>query len=71
MTPDAGHRAAILAKAEQMLLDDAVVAPYLTDVNLNLVDPHITGWVDNASDIHPIRDLCRHDAGIGRRKPAG
>jgi oligopeptide transport system substrate-binding protein len=66
--PDAGKRAANLAKAEQMILDAADLAPLFNDVTLNLVDPHITGWVDNASGIHPIRNLCPSDAGIG--KPA-
>jgi oligopeptide transport system substrate-binding protein len=60
--PDAGRRATILAKAEQMVLDDANVAPIYTSVNLNMVSPHITGWIDNDADIHPIRDLCRNDA---------
>jgi oligopeptide transport system substrate-binding protein len=60
--PDAKARAALLAKAEQMILDDANIAPLLTGVDLNLVNPHITGWVDNDVDIHPIRYLCRSDA---------
>lgn len=63
--PDGAIRAQYLAAAEQMMLDDADVAPIYNLVNLNLVNPHITGWVDNASDIHPIRYLCRHDAGPG------
>jgi len=65
--PDGAKRALYLAQAEQMILDDADVAPLYNGVNLNLVNPHITGWVDNASDIHPIRYLCRDDA--GRRAP--
>jgi oligopeptide transport system substrate-binding protein len=60
--PDAVVRAGYMARAEQMMLDDADVAPLLIGVNLNLVNPHITGWVDNDTDIHPIRDLCRNDA---------
>jgi oligopeptide transport system substrate-binding protein len=69
--PDAKVRAAYLARAEQMMLDDADVAPILVGVNLNLVDPHITGWVDNDLDIHPIRYLCRNDAPGRLSKPAG
>jgi oligopeptide transport system substrate-binding protein len=61
--PSAARRAAILARAEQMVLDDAAVGPIMNGVNLNLVDPRITGWVDNDADIHPIRLLCRDDAG--------
>jgi oligopeptide transport system substrate-binding protein len=60
--PDAGVRARYMAQAEQMMLDDADVAPLFVSVNLNLVNPQITGWVDNDTDIHPIRDLCRNDA---------
>jgi oligopeptide transport system substrate-binding protein len=63
--PDALVRAGYMARAEQMMLDDADVAPLVVGVNLNLVNPHITGWVDNDSDIHPIRDLCRNDAAPG------
>lgn len=68
--PDAAKRAQDLAKAEQMMLDDADVAPIDTGVNLNLVDPRITGWVDNDVDIHPIRNLCRNDAPRPVSKPA-
>jgi hypothetical protein len=39
-------------------------------VNLNLVSPHITAWVDNDADIHPIRYLCRNDAPSRVIKPA-
>ena len=54
-----------------MMLDDADVAPIYNGVNLNLVNPHITGWVDNDADIHPIRYLCRNDAGrASLSKPA-
>lgn len=60
--PDAANRALLLARAEQMMLDDADIAPILVGVNLNLVNPNITGWVDNDTDIHPIRYLCRNDA---------
>jgi oligopeptide transport system substrate-binding protein len=69
--PDAARRARYLARAEQMMLDDADVAPIDVGVNLNLVDPHITGWVDNDVDIHPIRSLCRNDAPRPVSKPTG
>ena len=59
---DPDTRAKYLAQAEQTMLDDADIAPTLGGVNLNLVDPHITGWVDNDLDVHPIRYLCRNDA---------
>lgn len=68
--PDAKARARILARAEQMVLDSANMAPLDTGVDLNLVNPHITGWVDNDVDIHPIRYLCRNDAASAGLKPA-
>jgi oligopeptide transport system substrate-binding protein len=66
--PDGAKRARILARAEQMVLDDDDVAALYTGVNSNLVSPRITGWVDNSADIHPIRDLCLNDAGGNRPK---
>ena len=67
---DGRVRAGYLAEAERMILADADVAPLYNDVNTNLVNPHITGWVDNAEDIHPIRFLCRNDAGSRTANPA-
>ncbi len=64
--PDASRRVEFLRQAEQLMLNDANIAPLYTLVNLNLVNPHITGWVDNDADIHPIRDLCRDDARLRR-----
>jgi len=60
--PDATKRAADMAHAEQMILDDAIIAPLDTGVSLNLVNPDIKGWIDNDADIHPVRYLCRNDA---------
>jgi oligopeptide transport system substrate-binding protein len=60
--PDGAKRAQYLAQAEQLMLNDANIAPLLVSVNLNLVNPTINGWVDNSSDIHPIRYLCRNAA---------
>jgi oligopeptide transport system substrate-binding protein len=68
--PDATKRAADMARAEQMILDDAIIAPLDTSVSLNLVNPHITGWVDNDADIHPVRYLCRNDAPARASQPA-
>jgi oligopeptide transport system substrate-binding protein len=61
--PDAAKRTQDLVDAEQLAMNDANLAPLFNGVNLNLVSPRITGWVDNDADIHPIRDLCRDDAG--------
>jgi len=64
--PNANKRAGYLATAEQIMLDDANVAPLYNGVNSNLVSPHITGWVDNSADLHRIRYLCRDDAAAQR-----
>ncbi len=67
--PDGAKRAQYLAQAEQMILDNVDVAPLYNGVNLNLINPNITGWVDNASDIHPIRYLCQKGAGRASLSP--
>jgi oligopeptide transport system substrate-binding protein len=61
--PDAAKRAQLLAQAEKLAMDDANLVPLFNLINSNMVSPHITGWRDNDADIHPIRLLCRDDAG--------
>lgn len=56
--PNVAVRAALIAKAEHMMLEDAPVAPVYFYVNKNLVSPGITGWVDNLLDHHRARWLC-------------
>jgi glycyl-tRNA synthetase beta chain len=56
--PDLAERAAILAKAEQTMLDDEGMAPVYFVVNRNIVNPKITGWVDNSENFHRARWLC-------------
>ncbi len=56
--PDASRRAGFLAQAEQLVLDDASIAPIYFTVNRDLVSPAVTGWVDNIIDIHRARYLC-------------
>jgi oligopeptide transport system substrate-binding protein len=55
--PDAGKRAAILARAESLMLEDAPVAPIYFYVNKNLVNARIAGWRDNLTDWHRVRFL--------------
>lgn len=55
---DGAKRAKILATAEQMVVDDADIAPVYYGVNRNLVNPNVTGWTDNFGDIHPAKFLC-------------
>ncbi|MFZ5670568.1 MAG: peptide ABC transporter substrate-binding protein [Pseudomonadota bacterium] len=56
--PDTGRRAALIAEAEHLMLEDAPVAPVYFYVNKNLVSPGITGWRDNLLDHHRARWLC-------------
>ena len=60
--PDAKKRAQYLAEAEHYMLEDAPVAPIYFFVNKNLVNPRITGFVDNIIDHHRTRYLCVKDA---------
>lgn len=56
--PDAKVRARYLAEAEQVMMNDAIVAPVFFYVNKNLVSPRVTGWIANLGDIHPTQYLC-------------
>jgi oligopeptide transport system substrate-binding protein len=55
---DMEKRAALMMKAEQIMLDDMPVIPMWYEVNRALVSPEVTGWVDNIVDIHRSRYLC-------------
>lgn len=55
---DIAKRAHFLRQAEQTMLDDEAVGPVNFGVSRNLVNPKITGWVDNVEDFHRIRWLC-------------
>ncbi|PHS24551.1 MAG: peptide ABC transporter substrate-binding protein [Robiginitomaculum sp.] len=55
---DMEKRAALMRKAEQIMLDDMPVIPMWYEVNRALVSPKVTGWVDNIVDIHRSRYLC-------------
>jgi oligopeptide transport system substrate-binding protein len=55
---DVGVRGRDLAQAEHMAMEDAPIAPIFYYVSKNLVNPKITGWVDNLPDWHLSRYLC-------------
>jgi oligopeptide transport system substrate-binding protein len=55
---DAGARGRILARAEQIMLDDEAMAPIYFNVTRALVNPRIRGWVDNPENFHRTRWLC-------------
>ena len=54
-TLDLGKRAGILARAEQILLDDSAVVPLSFFSSKNLVAPYIKGFADNAADVNRTR----------------
>lgn len=56
--PDAGRRADILRRAEQLMLSQEGTAPIFFQVTRALVNPRVTGWVDNALNYHRARWLC-------------
>ena len=55
---DVAKRADDLERAEQMMLADAPITPTAYAVITELVNPRITGWVDNLMDVHRTRYLC-------------
>ncbi len=57
-----------MAAAERIVLDDAAVAPLFFYVNKNLVNPDVTGFVDNLIDWHRARFLCFRDAARRRAR---
>ncbi len=56
--PDAGERAAIMVRAEAVMLADVPVAPIYFYQAKNLVNPRITGFADNIVDKHRVRWMC-------------
>lgn len=56
--PDARKRAALLAQAEQTLLNDEGIAPVYFGVSRGLVNPRVTGWEGNIENRHRARWLC-------------
>ncbi len=61
LTLDAEARGELLARAEQVMLDDMPYIPIVYYVNKALVNPNITGWEDNIVHIHRTRYLCFAD----------
>lgn len=59
---DINKRASLMAKAEKIILDKDALAPVFFYTTRNLVNPRITGWVDNVSDYHRGRYLCTIEA---------
>ncbi len=53
--PDGQKRAQLMARAEQMVLDDCPVSTTVFLVSTNLVHPRLSGWHGNLTDIHRAR----------------
>lgn len=60
---DPGARGALLAEAEQMLLDSAHYIPVFFENQRALVGPRVDGWVAHAAVINPTRWLCVGEGG--------
>lgn len=54
---DPGRRAALLAEAERLALDDGAVIPVYTMARARLVSPRVKGWIANPLDANPTRFL--------------
>jgi oligopeptide transport system substrate-binding protein len=59
---DAIKRAKMMQDAEAIAMREHAILPLYFLTNRNLVSPRVTGWVDNAVDIHRARYLCTTDA---------
>jgi oligopeptide transport system substrate-binding protein len=49
------RRLALLAEAEQLLLEEQPIIPLYFDVRRRLVKPEVRGWEPNPMDLHPSR----------------
>lgn len=67
---DEGVRAKLLRSAEEMAVKDAALAPVFFDTGRSLVNPRVTGWVDNKLNTHRIRWLCTKEAEVHRKAAA-
>lgn len=56
----ASERLSVLAKAENILLDEGMVIPILHPVCFNLIDlKDVGGWITNAFDVHPLKYIYK------------
>jgi oligopeptide transport system substrate-binding protein len=57
----ADKRYALLAQAEEILLDEGVVIPLYHSVSMNVINiKEIGGWAANAFDYHPLKYLYKN-----------
>lgn len=58
MQDSLSERYAILKKAEQLLLDSAIVLPVSHNISVQAIDLNeIGGWAVNTLDVHPFKDI--------------
>ena len=67
LEPDGAKRAAILRQAEALMLKDQAITPIYVSLNRNLVNPRVSGWVDNIIDVHRTQYLCMKGAATAAR----
>jgi oligopeptide transport system substrate-binding protein len=66
---DLAARAALLEKAEVLPMQAVTVAPIYGYATRALINPAITGWVDNLPGYNPKRWVCFKDAAARRGRP--
>lgn len=58
----AENRYSILAKAENILLDDAMVLPMYHPIAINIIDLDcVGGWASNPFDLHPLKYIFKKE----------
>jgi oligopeptide transport system substrate-binding protein len=55
--PDPVRRDALYQRAEQILADEAPIAPVYFYTRNNLIRPEVKGWFGNLLDVHPLKGV--------------